>query len=189
MRRSDPSMWGSEEWFQVGPAERWSTPAAPERTHDRRAAIYFSRAFAGRNDGDFNTARHAQANTRPVVPLRAGRVIGSRGAVGRTNEPDLFFILRLPLEVLQLSVHSLLPLSIQLETAFPLPSSIEMATAQGAFTVLPTGPKDKSQDPYTYQVGFGNSFASEAVPGTLPIGQNSPQKGALSPRRRLRGPT
>lgn len=26
------------------------------------------------------------------------------------------------------------------------------------------------------EVGFGNSFASEAIPETLPIGQNSPQK-------------
>jgi len=31
-------------------------------------------------------------------------------------------------------------------------------------------------DPYIYQVGFGNSFASEAIPNTLPVGQNSPQK-------------
>lgn len=29
-----------------------------------------------------------------------------------------------------------------------------------------------------YQTGFGNHFASEAVPGTLPIGQNSPQRAA-----------
>ena len=29
-----------------------------------------------------------------------------------------------------------------------------------------------------YQSGFGNEFASEAVPGTLPIGRNSPQKVA-----------
>ncbi len=29
-----------------------------------------------------------------------------------------------------------------------------------------------------YQGGFGNEFASEAVPGTLPIGRNSPQKVA-----------
>ncbi|KAJ3016604.1 Homogentisate 1,2-dioxygenase [Thoreauomyces humboldtii] len=29
---------------------------------------------------------------------------------------------------------------------------------------------------YTYQQGFGNSHASEALPGALPIGQNSPQK-------------
>jgi homogentisate 1,2-dioxygenase len=30
----------------------------------------------------------------------------------------------------------------------------------------------------SYQSGFGNEFATEAVPGTLPIGQNSPQKVA-----------
>jgi len=29
-----------------------------------------------------------------------------------------------------------------------------------------------------YQSGFGNQFASEAVPGTLPLGRNSPQKVA-----------
>src|SRR5258708_37322576 len=36
----------------------------------------------------------------------------------------------------------------------------------------------KSQDSaeLTYQSGFGNSFASEALPGALPIGQNSPQR-------------
>ncbi|NNF69536.1 MAG: homogentisate 1,2-dioxygenase, partial [Acidimicrobiia bacterium] len=26
-----------------------------------------------------------------------------------------------------------------------------------------------------YQSGFGNEFASEAVPGALPVGQNNPQ--------------
>ena len=29
-----------------------------------------------------------------------------------------------------------------------------------------------------YQSGFGNEFATEAVPGTLPAGRNSPQKVA-----------
>ena len=29
-----------------------------------------------------------------------------------------------------------------------------------------------------YQSGFGNEFASEAIPGTLPQGQNSPQRVA-----------
>jgi homogentisate 1,2-dioxygenase len=29
-----------------------------------------------------------------------------------------------------------------------------------------------------YQSGFGNEFASEAIPGTLPVGRNSPQKVA-----------
>ncbi|KAJ2287554.1 hypothetical protein IWW55_006697, partial [Coemansia sp. RSA 2706] len=30
-------------------------------------------------------------------------------------------------------------------------------------------------DKYVYQSGFGNHFASEALPGALPVGQNSPQ--------------
>jgi len=29
-----------------------------------------------------------------------------------------------------------------------------------------------------YQSGFGNEFATEAQPGTLPIGRNSPQRAA-----------
>lgn len=49
-----------------------------------------------------------------------------------------------------------------------------MASAQSAYAV---GPGEKREgDPYIYQAGFGNAFASEAVPGTLPVGQNSPQK-------------
>ena len=32
---------------------------------------------------------------------------------------------------------------------------------------------------YTYQPGFGNEFASEAVPGALPTGRNSPQRAPL----------
>ncbi|KAM0788610.1 hypothetical protein ACM66B_001730 [Microbotryomycetes sp. NB124-2] len=51
-----------------------------------------------------------------------------------------------------------------------------MATAAGAYAMKPN--KTRSDDPYTYQVGFGNSFASEAIPGALPVGQNSPQKNA-----------
>src|ERR1051325_7149881 len=31
----------------------------------------------------------------------------------------------------------------------------------------------------TYQIGFGNEFATEAVDGALPVGQNSPQKAPL----------
>lgn len=50
-------------------------------------------------------------------------------------------------------------------------SSVPGATAAGSFSTKPT-----EKDPYTYQVGFGNRFASEAVPGTLPVGQNNPQK-------------
>ncbi|KAI0046174.1 homogentisate 1,2-dioxygenase [Auriscalpium vulgare] len=44
-------------------------------------------------------------------------------------------------------------------------------TAKSAYITAPS-----EKDPYQYQVGFGNRFASEAVPGTLPAGQNSPQK-------------
>lgn len=33
----------------------------------------------------------------------------------------------------------------------------------------------RRNDPYTYQAGFGNFFQSEAVPGTIPQGQNSPR--------------
>src|SRR6201987_5250174 len=37
------------------------------------------------------------------------------------------------------------------------------------------------QDPgeYSYQRGFGNEFASEAVAGALPAGRNSPQRAPL----------
>ncbi len=34
-------------------------------------------------------------------------------------------------------------------------------------------------DPLPYQSGFGNQFASEAVPGALPVGRNSPQRAPL----------
>ncbi|MCC6194544.1 MAG: homogentisate 1,2-dioxygenase [Burkholderiales bacterium] len=33
--------------------------------------------------------------------------------------------------------------------------------------------------PLAYQTGFGNEFATEAIPGALPVGQNSPQRVAL----------
>ncbi|CAI0652737.1 unnamed protein product [Colletotrichum noveboracense] len=51
------------------------------------------------------------------------------------------------------------------------PPSTFGATARHPFSTEPT-PKD----PYTYQVGFGNRFASEAIPGTLPQSCNAPQK-------------
>ena len=35
------------------------------------------------------------------------------------------------------------------------------------------------QDNLQYQSGFGNEFATEAIKGALPVGQNSPQKPAL----------
>ncbi|CAL1716074.1 unnamed protein product [Somion occarium] len=43
-------------------------------------------------------------------------------------------------------------------------------TAKAGYTI------SVESEPYIYQVGFGNSFASEALDGVLPIGQNSPQK-------------
>lgn len=45
------------------------------------------------------------------------------------------------------------------------------STAPGAFTTEPS-----ENDPYRYQTGFGNRFASEAIPGVLPRGQNVPQR-------------
>ena len=30
--------------------------------------------------------------------------------------------------------------------------------------------------PLSYQSGFGNEFATEALPGALPVGRNSPQR-------------
>ena len=38
---------------------------------------------------------------------------------------------------------------------------------------------DNGTGEYTYQRGFGNEFASEAVPGALPQGRNSPQRAPL----------
>src|SRR5579875_1706321 len=32
---------------------------------------------------------------------------------------------------------------------------------------------------FTYQAGFGSEFASEAVPGAVPAGRNSPQRAPL----------
>ncbi|RDX57412.1 homogentisate 1,2-dioxygenase [Lentinus brumalis] len=49
--------------------------------------------------------------------------------------------------------------------------SISGTSAQQSFFVAP-----KERDPYVYQVGLGNRFASEAIPGTLPAAQNNPQK-------------
>ncbi|KAK4050932.1 hypothetical protein OIO90_004908 [Microbotryomycetes sp. JL221] len=53
-----------------------------------------------------------------------------------------------------------------------------MATATNTYSIKPDQTNQRQDDPYTYQVGFGNSFASEAIPGSLPVGQNSPQKNA-----------
>lgn len=39
-------------------------------------------------------------------------------------------------------------------------------------------PRQASSDALRYQHGFGNQFVTEAVPGALPVGRNSPQKVA-----------
>ncbi|KAK9452137.1 Homogentisate 1,2-dioxygenase [Limtongia smithiae] len=36
--------------------------------------------------------------------------------------------------------------------------------------------KFETDDPYTYQIGFGSYHATESLKGALPVGQNSPQK-------------
>jgi len=35
---------------------------------------------------------------------------------------------------------------------------------------------EKTEWQSAYQSGFGNEFASEAIPGALPVGRNSPQR-------------
>jgi len=40
-------------------------------------------------------------------------------------------------------------------------------------------PTPSRSDPLAYQSGFGNQFSSEALPGALPVGQNSPQRHPL----------
>ncbi len=37
---------------------------------------------------------------------------------------------------------------------------------------------DAAQKPLAYQSGFGNHFATEVLPGALPVGRNSPQRCA-----------
>jgi homogentisate 1,2-dioxygenase len=51
-----------------------------------------------------------------------------------------------------------------------MPPSTRVSAAKG-FTTDPT-----PNDPHRYQTGFGNRFASEAVPNVLPSGRNVPQK-------------
>ncbi|GJE85537.1 homogentisate 1,2-dioxygenase [Phanerochaete sordida] len=46
-----------------------------------------------------------------------------------------------------------------------------MTSAQTGYSIA-----RRSDDPYRYQVGFGNWFTSEALPNVLPSGQNMPQK-------------
>ena len=43
----------------------------------------------------------------------------------------------------------------------------------------PAGSAGRTQSTVRYQTGFGNGFESEAAPGALPIGRNSPQRCAF----------
>src|SRR5579871_412753 len=52
---------------------------------------------------------------------------------------------------------------------------------EAVMTDVAVRPQDaaKGRGEYAYQAGFGNEFASEAVPGALPAGRNSPQRAPL----------
>ncbi|KAK9422698.1 putative Homogentisate 1,2-dioxygenase [Seiridium unicorne] len=52
----------------------------------------------------------------------------------------------------------------------PEPAAAFGACSQSGFMTAPT-----KADPYRYQVGFGNFFNSEAIPGVIPAAQNTPQ--------------
>ena len=43
-------------------------------------------------------------------------------------------------------------------------------------TALANGHATETSDGLTYMSGFGNEFATEALPGALPVGRNSPQR-------------
>jgi homogentisate 1,2-dioxygenase len=74
------------------------------------------------------------------------------------------------------------PTSEKAAPSFPSKSAVQHsfgssygASATGTFTTSP-----RPEDPYRYQVGFGNLHATEAIPGTLPAaGRNVPQKCAF----------
>jgi homogentisate 1,2-dioxygenase len=53
----------------------------------------------------------------------------------------------------------------------PIVKAFTGASAQAPIVTRPT-----PEDPYMYQTGFGNRFASEALPGVLPSAQNTPQR-------------
>ena len=38
------------------------------------------------------------------------------------------------------------------------------------------GDSTRAREQVQYQPGFGNHFVTEAVPGALPVGRNSPQR-------------
>ena len=50
--------------------------------------------------------------------------------------------------------------------------------ADGSKTESQAGPQWSQATAAGYMPGFGNDFETEALPGALPVGQNSPQKTA-----------
>ncbi|KAK0383487.1 hypothetical protein NLU13_9398 [Sarocladium strictum] len=58
-----------------------------------------------------------------------------------------------------------------------MPSVISQATGPGRLSAtLPFAASPTESDPYVYQCGFGNRFATEALPGVLPNSCNTPQR-------------
>src|SRR5580692_9563470 len=53
-----------------------------------------------------------------------------------------------------------------------------MSFVDQILAMMPQG-EPMSEKQLQYQSGFGNEFATEAVAGALPQGQNAPQKSAL----------
>jgi homogentisate 1,2-dioxygenase len=51
-----------------------------------------------------------------------------------------------------------------------------MSSTGAASSIVPPWEPSNKLDKFKYQSGFGNDFESEALPGALPIGQNTPQK-------------
>ncbi|KAI0598285.1 homogentisate 1,2-dioxygenase [Biscogniauxia sp. FL1348] len=54
-----------------------------------------------------------------------------------------------------------------------MPRREEFSGACRQYTFLTS---TSTEDPYRYQVGYGNTFVSEALPGTIPSAQNTPQR-------------
>lgn len=57
----------------------------------------------------------------------------------------------------------------------PAESSVAAAAAAAGASEKRARPLVDDSDKHTYQSGFGNEFATEALKGALPVGQNSPQ--------------
>src|ERR1700733_11557531 len=58
------------------------------------------------------------------------------------------------------------------------PTEDKANPARQATKGLDPGQNQEMNDKLSYQGGFGNHFASEAIAGTLPASQNSPQRVA-----------